>query len=231
MSNYKHLFFDLDHTLWDYERNSEATLRLLYDQFALSQSSLFTIDEFIRKFTEVNERLWDLYHIGKINQDHIRKERFRIVFNSLRLEFDSIEEFSTEYIAECPKMGMTLPGAIELLEHLTGNYELHIITNGFVDIQDIKLKTSGLDKYFDQVIISGHTNYRKPDREIFLHAMSETNAQPETSIMIGDSLESDIRGAKNVPMDQVFFNPKMTSHQEEVTYEISNLLEMKALGF
>lgn len=231
MKKYSHLFFDLDHTLWDYERNSEATLRILYDQFSLNQNSTFSIEEFILKFTEVNEKLWDLYHIGKIGQDDIRKERFKSVFNSLGLNFDGTEEFSAEYIAECPKMGATLPGAIELLEYLSGTYKLNIITNGFVDIQEIKLNTSGLYKYFDKIVISGHTDYRKPDREIFLHALNETNGKPETSVMIGDSLESDIRGAKNVPMDQVFFNPKKTTNSEEVTYEINHLLELKTLGF
>ena len=183
------------------------------------------------KFKLVNDQLWNLYHSGQIDQGHIRKERFKSIFSSLGFEFDATNDLSTEYIAECPKMGNTLPGAIELLEHLIENYQLSIITNGFAEIQHTKLSASGLDKYFDEIIISSHTNFRKPDREIFLHALEKARAHSKSSIMIGDNLESDIRGAKNVPMDQVFFNPKEIRHDEEVTFEITSLLELKTMGF
>ena len=128
-------------------------------------------------------------------------------------------------------MGNTIDGAIELLESLQTKYELHIITNGFPEVQYVKLSTSGLDSFFGEVVISSHTAYRKPDKRIFDHALGLTNGKANTSVMVGDSLESDILGAKNVPMDQVFFNPKMISHDVEVTYEIKALSEMITFGF
>jgi putative hydrolase of the HAD superfamily len=231
LKNYSHLFFDLDHTLWDYERNSQATLAELYDKYGIKLKSDINQEDFVTEFTSVNDQLWDDYHSGKIDQAFIRRHRFVKIFKNLGYEFSFTAEISLEYINECPKKGFTLPGAIELLDHLHGKYEMLIITNGFEDIQHIKMSTTGLDKYFRHIIISGHTGFRKPEKEIFHHALEISGGEPSSSIMIGDSLESDIRGAKNVPMDQVYFNPNGFKHNEDITFEIRDLLEMKELGF
>ena len=127
-------------------------------------------------------------------------------------------------------MGHVIPGALEILEYLGSSYRMHIITNGFSDIQHIKLSTTGLEKYFDQIIISSVTQYRKPDKEIFDLAFERAGASPESSLMIGDSLISDMKGAKNALVDQVYYNPNRIPHNEEITYEIHHLSELKEIG-
>lgn len=231
MKKYTHLFFDLDHTLWDYERNSEATLLQLYDEYNLLQVASFSASDFVKCFTKTNDQLWDRFHSGQIDQDYIREKRFPQIFKEFDQEFDFSKRMSDEYIGRCPSMGYIFPGALELLDHLNGRYELHIITNGFADIQDIKLSTTGLENYFGEIVISGNTGFRKPQKEIFQYALDKTGADHRSSIMIGDSIESDIQGAKNANMDQVLFNPKSTPHSEQVTYEIKELMQLKDLGF
>ena len=229
MKKYTHLFFDLDHPLWDYDQNSADTLKQLYKKYQLAKITNFSLDELIRCFNEINEGLWVKFHLGEISKDEIRRSRFNLVFKLLGgYSFIFTDEFSEEYIRECPTKGHLIPGALELLDYLSGNYELHIITNGFEDIQHIKLSTTGLDHFFDQIFISGLVGYRKPEKEIFTHALNITKALSSTSLMIGDSLESDIVGAKSVPMDQVYFNPKRTAHNEKVTHEIQKLLQLKS---
>jgi len=230
LKRYTHLFFDLDHTLWDYNRNSAIILEQLYIKYRLSKTTDFTIEQFLECFHETNEELWDRFHVGEISKEDIRVSRFETVFKKLGdYRFLFTKEFSDEFIRECPAKGHVIPGALELLDYLSGVYELHIITNGFEDIQHIKLSTTGLEQYFDKIFISGIVGYRKPERGIFIHALNKTGGLPVTSLMIGDSLEGDIKGAKSVPMDQVYFNPKRKPHTEDVTHEIQELLELKYL--
>ena len=232
MSKYDHIFFDLDHTLWDYVGNANETLGDLYDRFDIGGLTGKDEDAFSAQFHSVNREMWDLHDKGKINKAAIRKERFRWLFDQLGASHVGEEltrEISNEFIKICPTKGKVLPYSIELLDYLLGNYRLHIITNGFSDVQHVKLRSSGMEDYFDQVIISETVGYKKPDKRIFEYALSTTGALPERSMMVGDNLETDIMGARNASLDQAYYNPEKEPHDRSITYEISSLGELKSI--
>ncbi|MDN5203286.1 YjjG family noncanonical pyrimidine nucleotidase [Fulvivirgaceae bacterium BMA10] len=230
MNQYKHLFFDLDHTLWDFERNSQETLLELHDSFELNKFGDFSKKEFLAVFKTINGNLWKLYDQGLVGREKLRNERFTMVFDALGISDKSMsEEFSDIYLSSCPKKSNVFPFAIEVLDYLKEVYSLHIITNGFEDIQDTKLKSAGLNNYFDQVITSESTRFKKPQKEIFEYAMQMTGASKQDCVMIGDNLETDIKGAKAADIDHILFNPEAFEHNESVTHEINCLSELKSL--
>lgn len=228
MSNYKHIFFDLDHTLWDYDTNASSALYELYEKHNLIELNLFRKETLAETFFKVNYELWDLYNQSAIQRADIRERRFSTIFKRLgALPGQMPENIEKEYIALAPTKPQTFENAHLILDYLSKNYELHLITNGFDDIQTTKLKSSNLDQYFDVIVTSETTQYRKPDREIFEIAMHKAKATVQQSIMIGDNLESDIQGAKNVGMDYVWFNPTGVKTNSLIQHEIENLIELK----
>lgn len=227
MTSYKSIFFDLDHTLWDYEGNSRDTLLDLYDDFELEKNGVSSSQDFFIQFKRVNTELWDLYDTGKIDSEVIRRERFKQVLEA----FDAYEEklsqdISYEYLHACPKKNKLIPNALETVEYLAGKYSLTIVTNGFEDIQHTKLKSNDLYKYFDHVITSQRAGAKKPSREIFDFALNTNTILAQQAIMIGDNLKTDIAGARNASIDTVFFNPESSQHAEVVNHEISGLKEL-----
>lgn len=225
---YKHIFFDLDHTLWDHDANSREALYQLYDEYGLYDKGVFSKEQLFSKFKSVNDLMWDQFNRGVIKKSHIRNERFEIIFEQLNLPIIyRPKDFSSKYIGLCPHNTSLIPGAIELLEDLTSKgYALHIITNGFTKIQGIKLEKSGLSKYFNEVVTSERAKSKKPSNRIFDFAMKVTKSSSSMSIMIGDNLKTDMAGAKDVMMDQVYFNPEREPHTGDVTYEVHNLGEI-----
>jgi YjjG family noncanonical pyrimidine nucleotidase len=224
---YKCVFFDLDHTLWDYETNSAEALSELYEQYKLDKLGSVAFDSFYQHFVIINTRIWDQYDRGEIHRDVIRNDRFNQVF--LHSGIDNYElslKFSADYINESPKKGNLVPHAREVLDYLKEKYPLYIITNGFEEIQGTKLASSGIAGYFDAVITSARAGHKKPSREIFDFALNENGYYSHESIMIGDNLLTDIAGARNASIDQVFYNPKEIDHQEQVSYEIRSLKEL-----
>lgn len=228
---YKHLFFDLDHTLWDFDTNSAETLKELFVEFQLFKyCSHIDENEFSRYFQEHNYRLWDQYNKGLISREDIRKDRFRNIFLALQIEaLHLADQIGKEYLRICPSKSTLFPHALEVLSYLKEKYRLHVITNGFDDVQFIKLKSSGLEGFFDEVITSERAGYKKPELQIFEYALNAARAECRESIMIGDNLDTDISGARNASMDQVFFNPFKQPHEEAVTYEISCLSNLKEI--
>ncbi|MEL6535174.1 MAG: YjjG family noncanonical pyrimidine nucleotidase [Bacteroidota bacterium] len=227
--NYQHLFFDLDHTLWDFDRNSTETLSELYQEFDFNGRFGFSEDRFLTTFQEVNHVLWNDYNVGKIDRSHIRARRFDMVLDALEAPATNRPaDLGEVYLARCPMKPHTLPHTHEVLNYLQGKgYDLHIITNGFSDVQDIKLKAAGLDTYFDVVVTSENSGHKKPSPEIFYHALHAAKADLDDSLMIGDNLDTDIAGARSVAMDQVFFNPRKHYHPHQPTFEISSLHELR----
>lgn len=228
MPNYKCIFFDLDHTLWDYETNSAETLEELFHQHRLQEKGISSLPDFVKTFVEINIHLWDQYDTGKIHRDVIRYERFHRIL--LKLGIDDYElslNLSNDYVSESPKKGALIPNAIEVLDHLTPKYPMSIITNGFDEIQSTKLASSGITHYFNSVVTSARAGHKKPAKEIFEFALAENGFKASEAIMIGDNLLTDIAGARNASIDTVFFNPNKISHQEKVDYEIHNLAELK----
>lgn len=228
MTKYKHIFFDLDHTLWDYDTNATEALGDLFDKHNFKSLGLFEKADLAKTFFEVNYGLWDLYNAGKIQRAGIRDLRFKTIFQKLGASPSHMpSDLENEYIALAPTKDKTFDQAHEVLDYLSDSYCLHIITNGFNDIQTTKMESARLTDYFEIIVTSETTAYRKPDKRIFELAMDRAKAPLHQSIMIGDNLESDIAGAKNVGMDHVWFNPTKNASQELIQYEIENLIELK----
>jgi putative hydrolase of the HAD superfamily len=227
---YKHIFFDLDHTLWDFEKASEETLTDLYKEHQLANFGV-ELQPFLKTFAQVNASLWSKYNVGKITRDEIREERFQLILSGLGVDPKPLyKPLSKEYLTMCPTKSYVLPYTFEVLNHLKNEeYQLHILTNGFEDVQNTKLKASGLDSYFDVVVTSDHTGYKKPDPRIFEYALKQVDAKVRDCIMIGDGLDTDIIGAQNVAMDHVFYNQKAKKHSLHVTYEVNCLSEIKKI--
>ncbi len=227
MKNYKSIFFDLDHTLWDYETNSMDTLVELYDQYQLDKRGVPSITDFFIQFKRVNHELWDLYDTGKIDSGVIRRERFKQVLEAFdAYEQNLSENISHDYLHTCPTKSKLMPHALETVEYLAGKYSLTIVTNGFEDIQQTKLKSMNLYAHFDHVITSQRAGAKKPSREIFDFALSTNAIAAPQAIMIGDNLKTDIAGARNAAIDTVFFNPESSQHTELVNHEITGLKEL-----
>lgn len=227
---YKHLFFDLDHTLWDFETNASETLVEIYSRFMLREKGIVSSDGFINMYKSINEKMWDDYEKGKISKEYLRTHRYYKTLLSFGIDDKKLaESIGQYYVEESPKKTNLFPGAIETLKYLFENYKLHIITNGFVEVQYIKLRNSGLHTFFDKIIISEEAGSNKPQRKIFRFALSRTGALANESIMIGDNLETDIKGAKKSGLDQCFFNPMKKPHGENVTYEIIALGELRGI--
>lgn len=208
MAKYQHIFFDLDHTIWDFDKNAEETLQELFLVYDLPGLGLHSADLFIETYTRNNHQLWADYHTGKISKQALRETRFKKTFLDLGLSPDVIpDQFEDDYVAICPTKTNLFEGAHETLQYLHGKYTMHLITNGFKESQDLKIRGAGLGKYFDQIIVSEDVGVNKPDPAIFQHALNVAGADKETSIMIGDSLEADVMGALNFGMDAIYFNP------------------------
>jgi putative hydrolase of the HAD superfamily len=228
MKKYKHIFFDLDNTLWDFERNSKETLNELYHTHRLNELGVSSPEDFIRVYQERNAMMWEQYRLGKIDKETLRNKRFVFTFWDMGLDTELVPPgLADDYITMSPKKNYLFPHAHDVLSYLYEKYTLHIITNGFAEVQHIKLHSAGLLKYFVEIIISEHTGFKKPDVNIFRHASKKANAESNECLMVGDGLEVDILGAQNAGWDSVYFNPDKTEHHETVTYEIVSLDELK----
>lgn len=230
-SKYKHLFFDLDHTLWDFEANAKATLEELYSSLKLKERGVDDFLLFYKNYLDHNERLWERYRNGFIKQEELRIKRMRQSLLDFKIADEPLAQAMSEQFLELlPSRTILFPFAKEILDYLTDKgYELHLITNGFEKTQHSKLKYSGLTGYFKEVITSEGSGSLKPNKEIFEYAFQKTNALPSESIMLGDTLEVDIQGAINAGIDQVFINHhRITSHIQP-TYMVHELKELEAI--
>lgn len=223
----KHIFFDLDRTLWDFEKNSHETLLEICDKYNLKDLGVINYPEFIKKYKVINEMLWDLYRVDKITQKDLRRERFQKTLATYNI-FDSklSEKIGEDYIQICPRKTKLYPFTIDILDYLKTKYQLHIITNGFHKTQHIKLKYSNLTAYFNQIITSEKVGVKKPNPKIFKFALDKAECSPKESVYIGDDLVVDILGCQNCGIDGVFFNPEKIKHSENLKYEIECLSEI-----
>jgi YjjG family noncanonical pyrimidine nucleotidase len=228
MRPYKCIFFDLDHTLWDYDTNSCSTLRELYSAFGLQTLGITDCDSFEQQFKKVNLQLWDLYDRGLIGSEVIRRERFKQILQHFNINDEKLcIDLSAEYMQSCPRKGTLLPYALETLNYLSDRYSMTVVTNGFEEVQHIKLTAGNLHRFFTHIVTSQKAGYKKPSREIFDYAMKANNVLPNEVIMIGDNLVTDIGGARNAAIDTVFFNPERVAHDVAVKHEISSLAELQ----
>lgn len=224
---YQHIFFDLDHTLWDYDCNAREALSELYQQYGLQNYRKFSADQLCDGFFRANSQLWELYDLGKIEREHLRQERFRSVFRDLGFtDMDLAFQFGEDYVELCPRKKTVMPGAIALLQYLSEKYTIHVITNGFHDVQSVKIESSGLAAFFSEVITSERAGARKPAKEIFDYALKITGASKHNAVMIGDNLLTDIAGARKSEIDHIYFNCSKHAHSEPVTLEVHSLEEL-----
>lgn len=227
---YKHLFFDLDHTLWDFDKNSELTLLHLYTEYKLAARTTDDFIEFRDCFNFHNDRLWARYRSGYIKREELRWKRFWLTLLDFKVGDTALaHELSSAYLEMLPTQTLLMPHAKEVLDHCSRKYTLHLITNGFENTQWMKLQYSGISSYFKEMITSEKSNCLKPHTDIFDYALKATGGTINDSIMIGDALEIDIKGAYNAGWDQVYYNPARLEHDHTPTHEVeclSKLLEI-----
>lgn len=223
----KHIFFDLDRTLWDFERNSNTTLLQLISHFNLTEKGIDNADNFIKKYKIHNERLWDLYREDKITKEKLRSKRFRMTLIEYGIDDEDLaEQFGLAYIKQSPLQTNLFPFTHKVLSYLRTKYRLHIITNGFEEVQHIKLEAADLKQYFDVVATSEEVGVKKPNPKIFEFSLEQANAKAGQSIMIGDDLLVDVLGAEEAGMQGIYFNPNKNEHKLEIGHEIFCLSEL-----
>ena len=226
----RHVFFDLDRTLWDFETNSHETLLELCNYYKLKEKGISDYEDFIKNYKYHNEKLWDLYRLDEISQKDLRRERFQRTLADFGInDFNLSEKIGENYIIICPRKNKLYPFAIEILEYLKEKYSLHIITNGFHKTQHTKLKYAKLRPYFNQIITSEKAGVKKPNPVIFDHALNLVKSTKEESIYIGDDLVVDILGCQDFGMKGIYFNPEKKEHKENVAFEISCLSQIKEI--
>mgnify|MGYP000083920380 CR=1 FL=1 len=226
---YQHIFFDLDHTIWDFDKNAAIVLKRLFEDCSSALSHISFID-FFNSYVHHNDQLWGLYREDGINQADLRSGRFKLSLADFGVtREDVIDYFTIEYPKQAPLQTHLFPYSMEVLNYLSSKYELHLITNGFEEVQHIKLNNCGLTDYFKTVTTSQNAGVKKPNPKIFEYALQSANAAKVSSIMIGDSIESDCLGAKNVGLDQIYFNPKKMDCKHTFTAQIYCLSELKKI--
>lgn len=224
---YKCVFFDLDHTLWDYACNARETLLELHTAHHLADRGI-AFELFNEHFHRINFELWAQYDRGEIDKSVIRDQRFTKVLAAFNVQDKQLSELlSSEYLHGCPKKSNLMPYAKEILAYLSKQYALTLVTNGFEEIQTVKLSSGDITHYFDHVITSQNAGFKKPAREIFDYALAINKLQSHEAIMIGDNLITDIGGARNASIATVFYNPDATPHNEQVDHEIRCLSELQ----
>jgi putative hydrolase of the HAD superfamily len=224
---YKNIYFDLDRTLWDFEKNASEAFFDLYKDYKLN-CFIPSAEHLIKSYHHHNEKLWEEYRKGNIKKDFLRVYRFQLVLNDYDVRDNRLaEDLSKSYLDIAPLKTNLIPHTLNVLKYLKEKYSLHIITNGFSEVQKLKLQNSGIINYFQAIISSDSIGVQKPKPDIFKHALTSVNAKKKESIMIGDDLLVDVLGAKKFGMDQLYFNPGQVKHNHQVTYEISSLIEIK----
>ena len=228
---YKDLFFDLDHTIWDFELNSKETLWDLHQKYALEAKGITDFDTYYSQYSVHNHRLWDRYTKGFIKQEELRWKRIYLSLLDYKIADEALaKNMSHDYLDILPNKKNLFPYTIEILEYLKSKaYKMHLITNGFESVQFKKIKNSNLSNYFIEVITSEASNSLKPNKEIFEYALKSANAQVESSIMIGDNESADIQGAINAGMDSIFVNHLQVKPTVPATYTITHLKELENL--
>lgn len=223
MKNIKHIFFDLDHTLWDFDKNAE----LAFQRIFIENNIDMPLTRFIEVYNPINQNYWKLYQLNEVSHEALRYGRLKDSFDACNITIsdDLIHKISDDFIAYLPLNNHLIEGAIETLNYLQNAYQLHIITNGFAHVQESKMSNANLNKFFKTITNSEMAGHKKPHQIIFQYALEEANAQKNESIMIGDSWEADVEGALNFGMQAIYFNPNNTKIEKEVV-QINSLTEL-----
>lgn len=228
---YQHLFFDLDHTLWDFDANSRKTLADIYVDMALHTRGIHDFDLFHKNYLIHNDKLWARFRNGYIKAEELRWKRMWLTLLDFKIGDEKLaRDMGVRFLDLLPSRNILFPHTREILDYLTAKgYTLHLITNGFEKTQYSKLEYSGISHYFVKVITSEGSNSLKPHKEIFDFAFQKTGALPHHSIIIGDSPEADIQGGINAGIDQVFVNHIKAETTIPSTYTVYSLKELEGI--
>ena len=222
----KSIFFDLDHTLWDFEKNSELSFKKIFKKYTIT----INFEKFIEAYIPINFKYWKLYRNGEISKEFLRYNRLKEVFNLFDYKINDkiINNISHDYIEFLPENNKLMDGAIEILEYLKPKYRLFIITNGFREVQDKKLKNSKIKHYFEAIYDSESVGVKKPDPKIFKYALKDSGSNANESLMVGDNYEADVLGAKKLRINTLHF----VAHGEKIHNKnetIFKLIELKSI--
>ncbi len=218
------VFFDLDHTLWDFEKNSALAFATIFAKHDLKADLTLFLDYYV----PINYKYWEWFRVEKITREELRYGRFREAFDAIQYAVDDtlIDLLADEYIHYLPQNNHLFDGAIEVLNYLKSKYRLHIITNGFSEVQGHKINNSNIGHYFQTITNSEMAGVKKPHPQIFAHALELANANKETSIMIGDCIEADVRGALRYGLDAILFNENILESDTNIK-QITHLSQLK----
>jgi putative hydrolase of the HAD superfamily len=219
------LYFDLDHTLWDFEANSKECLIEIYDN-QLSNEVDFSSNDFVKYFSKVNREMWAALEREEITHNYLRGNRFKNTLAHLNHTIHDKKgmELNDTFLELLPTKTALIPNAIEILDFCHGKFNLHIISNGFYEVQLRKMIGSGIQHYFSEIVTNEIAGARKPSKEIFNYALKVSNCKPQDAVMVGDSYEADISGAKNAGMKAIYFSTENHNNHE---YHITDLLQLK----
>ncbi|MEO5650135.1 MAG: YjjG family noncanonical pyrimidine nucleotidase [Ginsengibacter sp.] len=228
---YRHLFFDLDHTLWDFDSNAKESLQELYTSFELEAKAIGPFQSFYTKYLVHNAILWSRYEKGYISNEQLKWRRmWRTLLDFKIADEELAKEMSAHFLEILPTKKKVFDYTFEILDYLTEkNYSIHLITNGFEKTQRSKLNSSNLSKYFKNIITSEISNSIKPKREIFEYALNKAKGKVEECIMLGDNVDADIIGAQNAGMDTIFVNHIHADCKASPTYMIHHLKELESI--
>jgi len=224
MDQIKHIFFDLDHTLWDFKKNSSLTFKFLLEKYNIP----IDLERFLEIYMPINFSLWKLYRDEKISKEYLRHNRLKSAFEKLNINVSSviIDQMSDDYVAHLPDHNFLVKDTLLVLDHLKEKYKLHIITNGFTEVQKKKITNSNLDKYFSCIIDSETVGVKKPNSKVFEYALRVAGATKDESLMIGDNLEADIIGSINAGFSAIHFN----NNNEPIHSHCKIITELKTLN-
>lgn len=226
---YKHIFFDLDNTLWDFDRNAYHAMQITFQYFLKDCKTSF--EDFFKCYSRHNHSLWEEYRNRTVTKKALIQKRFQLTFDDLNIQGINSEEMNHFYLEEMSKQTHLVESASEVLKYLKKkNYNLYIITNGFKEVQIKKLKNSGLDAFFKKVFISEVIKVPKPNREIFEYAIKSANAKKSESIMIGDDWYVDILGANKFGLDSIHYSSEDSVNNHPNTLNSNNKYEIHRIN-
>ncbi len=227
MKTYRHLFFDLDNTLWDFKANAREAFWGIFNKLGLLER-IPDFEKFLESYEKHNESLWIEYRKGKMKKDHMRAERMVMTFREMGINDANLAQQVGElYVGEAPLKNNLFPGVHDTLHYLADRYSLYILTNGFAEVQIKKISSCNLQSYFTKLFMAEMVGYQKPDRRIFEYAVKSIHAHKNECLMIGDDPEADIRGAYNAGIDQVYYNTGNKTCAVEPTWEIETIAALK----
>lgn len=230
MKKYKHIIFDLDRTLWDFEKSANEVFQAIFEKHGLLEKSFPSVDVFASTYKKHNEALWALYREGKILKEIMSVKRWFLTLGEFGIENGGMAaKIAEDYIYMSPRRVNLFPYTHEILNYLKPHYQLHLLTNGFEEVQQVKLDSADLRKYFKHIITSEMAGAKKPDARIFEYTLEKLDASVDECIMIGDDLGVDILGAQGVKMDQLYVNYFAEPHSENISYEVNSLKEIETI--